>query len=110
VKGRSHNYAGPKWPDILEGEILRAPSGTLRVARVVHRGNGRVYVFFTIRHGSWTNRCYTLYTTNALFSIGYLRTGKHVHSFDEFDQTVADEMISCNRPPRLHPVDVKGMG
>lgn len=110
MKGRSFNYADPKWPDILEGEILRAPSGKLRVARRVSSGNMRVYVYFTIAHPSWTNRCYTLYTTNELFYLGYVRTGKYVYSFDEYEQAIADEMENFYIPPQIKARDVRGIG
>jgi len=70
----------------------------------------RVYVYFTIAHTSWTNRCYTLYTTNELYFLGYRRTGKHVHSFNEYEQAIADEMEKCYVPPMLKARDVKGIG
>ena len=110
MRGRPVGYPGPKWPDILEGEILKAPSGKLRIARVVHYKNQRVYVYFTIARPSWTTRCYTLYTTNELFYLGYRRTGKHVHYFDERDMEIADEMETSYSPPRIHARDVQGLG
>lgn len=109
MKGRSKTYRGPRWPDLLEGEILKSPGGVLRVARAVRKCSGRVYVNFVILHASWTTRCHTVYTTNELFSIGYRRTGKHVHSFDEFEQAVADEMKHCYTPPKIHAKDVAGL-
>lgn len=64
----------------IVGEIWRSPNGLLRIARVVRLSNRRnpnkMRVYFTIRHCSWTHRCYTLYTVAELLYNGYVNTHK----------------------------------
>lgn len=47
--------------DVVVGSVLAEGSGTWRIVRSVYRyGNGDLRgVVFTIRHCSWTGRCYT---------------------------------------------------
>ena len=68
------------------GDVLRAPNGVLRIARKVSRPptprypvpERGVHIFFTIRHCSWTRRCYTLYCVAELMERGYVNTGINV--------------------------------
>lgn len=73
--GRRVRYSIPK-----VGEIWRAPNGLLRIARCVHVSNprnpNRIRIYFTIRHCSWTHRCYTLYSVAELLYHGYVNTHK----------------------------------
>ena len=98
------------WHDLKEGEILKAPSGRLRIARVVHRYPNKIWVYFTIANRSWTRRCYTLYTTAELKYQGYIRTGKYKTWWDETDLRIANEMKKSFVPPKMTPEDVSGIG
>jgi hypothetical protein len=79
------------------GDVLRAPSGKLRIVRAVHySGNNRsyvnerrVWVYFVIAHCSWTHRCYTLYSLAELKELGYHHTGKRVQLWrDKFQEKI----------------------
>lgn len=72
---------------IQNGDVVRTPSGDLRVVRSVHRcgpktGKGawgstlarRVYCHFAIRHCSWTGRPYTNYNVAEMVQMGWVPT------------------------------------
>lgn len=77
----------PAWFDTVKpGDVLRSGRGTLRVVRSVHRARHRhggvhLYLTFTIRHCSWTGRCYTVLTGPDLLTLGFTHTGKRWGSF-----------------------------
>lgn len=73
--------------DIQEGDVVRMPSGSLRVVRAVRRhpkatgkGSGgatrarRTYCFFAIQRCSWTGAGYTLYSVAEMVGAGWLPT------------------------------------
>ena len=67
-------YPQPKWmARVVIGSVLREGSGALRVVRNLSRkADGRLaYVTFTIRHCSWTGRCYTVCTASDLRMRGF---------------------------------------
>ena len=97
------------WHDLKPGEILRAPSGLLRVARKVTKHRQMVHVSMTIQRRSWTGRCYTVYPADELIRIGYQRTGEMYRSRQQFDQLILEEMKSLGKPV-LTPEDVIGVG
>lgn len=96
------------WPDIKTGEIVRAKSGLLRVVRRVNDCGGKIYVFFTIKHCSWTGRCYTLYSTNELHHMGYRRIYRLFKLGDELDIEIEAEFNDRDRR-KLTCCDVEGL-
>lgn len=58
---------------VVVGSVLAEGSGTWRVVRRAHRKpNGDLWgVTFTIRHCSWTGRCYTVLTATDLKTRGF---------------------------------------
>lgn len=77
------------WMNIQAGDVVRWPSGVLRVVRKVthaRSGNPRsIWCWFTIRHCSWTHRCYTLYNLGELKQIGVKRVGVRVRFKQKID-------------------------
>ena len=73
---------GIEWIGIQPGEVVKWPSGVFRVVRKVSNsihGNPRgVWCYFSIRHCSWTGRCYTLYNVGQLAYMRCVRTGVKV--------------------------------
>lgn len=63
----------PWMRDVVVGSVLKSGSGAWRVVREVHRyANGDLRsVTFTIRHCSWTGRCYTILGYTDLRILGY---------------------------------------
>lgn len=59
------------------GTVLVSRGGTARVVRRVtrYRTGELYYVWFTIRHCSWTGRCYTMLSANDLIQQGYTPAG-----------------------------------
>lgn len=103
-----------RWIQEIEvGDVLRARSGLLRVVRhVSKRQGGVVWVYFTIKHCSWTRRCYTLYSMNDLIQRGFKPTGKKFPvGEDPFDNLILNEMAFVGSdPPMLTCCDVEGIG
>jgi hypothetical protein len=98
------------------GDIYRAPNGVLRVVRHVSIcqnersvvNERKTWVFFTIRHCSWTRRCYTLYSIAELKSLGYRLTGKRVLRWADKYQERVDRVIQ-NSSQELTCCDVEGI-
>lgn len=90
----------PDWfSKVQAGDVLRTPSGDLRLVRAVHRNppkprrkREQVWVYFAIRHCSWTGRCYTLYSD----SDSYLRQFEWVTRRKNWRPTRIDREIAKN--------------
>ncbi len=85
-----------KWiKKIRKGDVLKAPSGLLRVVRdVSHSGPsvGKTSVTFTIQHCSWTGRCHTVLTGNDLRTFGYLPTRARYQFRKKIDKKIEREI------------------
>lgn len=91
----------PEWFAFVQaGDVLRAPSGLLRIVRRVSRHRGRPWVYFAIRHPSWTKRAYTVFTPSDLKTMGYQYVGARVKLQGEMDRRLAaaiDEKTHLSR-------------
>ncbi len=95
---------------IKRGDIL-AEGSSLRVVREVRHGeNGRVSVTFTIKHCSWTTRCYTVLTHSDLKTRGFRPTGKRVRLTGKLDAEIERNFGVHIRETTLHCCDVEGIG
>jgi hypothetical protein len=58
---------------VVVGSVLQEASGAMRVVRNLTRGpaGDLKFVTFTIRHCSWTGRCYTVVTVSDLKTRGF---------------------------------------
>lgn len=106
----------PAWIHRIQlGDVLRAGSGLLRVVRAVthspidYGGNPhiRTMVTFSIRHCSWTRRCYTCYTGNDLVQMGYRPTRARVKLRKSIDRAIRADFGADN--PKLTCCDVEGV-
>lgn len=100
--------------DFQVGDVWRAPSGAMRIARAVHIcGNDPChwFIYFTIRHCSWTHRPYTLYCVAELFGLGYRKIDKRVRVQDRFQRLLAEDVESNEKVNKLnfHCCDVRGI-
>ena len=80
---------------IRKGDVLKAPSGLLRVVRdVSHCGPsaGKTSVTFTIQHCSWTGKCYTVLTGVDLRTFGYQPTKGQYRFRKKIDRTIDREI------------------
>lgn len=104
--------------DLHVGDVLRTPSGMLRVVRMVrHSDRGQrgkrgwltaTYVAFTIRHCSWTGRCYTNYNGGELVTLGFRPAGVRVKEFkSELDLKINNVIAIGSK--ELHCCDVRGI-
>lgn len=99
-----------QWAKGLQvGDILRSPSGLLRVVRSVRfKGTGNGSVTLVIQHCSWTRRCYTVQTFSDLRLSGYVRTGFRYKFTKPWDAKIAHAIESSERT--LSCCDVHGLG
>lgn len=102
------------WLDkIQEGDILLEQGRSERVVRNAHYGkNGKLYsVTFTIKHCSWTGRCYTVLIRADLKTRRFAPTGKKYKAKTELDTKIKEEVNNSYNPPeiKLHCCDVKGV-
>jgi hypothetical protein len=71
------------WRTVREGDVLKWPHGSMRVIRKLSHPDSlnprRKYCYFSIRHCSWTGRCYTLYSIGELMGMGVIPTGVRIH-------------------------------
>jgi hypothetical protein len=72
INQRRHSWI----KNIQAGDVLKSGSGLLRVVRKVTHSKTRCSVTFTIKHCSWTGRCYTTMSSSDLITFGYVSTGK----------------------------------
>jgi hypothetical protein len=85
---------------VRQGDVLKWPSGTMRVVRVLHdhgvtnryEDPRKVFCYFTIKHCSWTHRCYTLYNLGELHGMGVRNTGMNIKFKTRFDERLVEEM------------------
>jgi hypothetical protein len=84
------------------GDVIASPGGSWRVVRVVHRSpNGNLWgVTLTIKHCSWTGRCYTVLCANDLRQRGFYRVPvKRRRLRSAFDQKIR-QAIERNEHPK----------
>lgn len=91
------------------GDVLRAPSGRLRVVRYARMAATprKSWVAFAINHCSWTHRPYTFYNLGELNQIGYTATDKRVKLRSKLDKALALEL--SEGPRCLDCCDVVGI-
>jgi len=107
-----------EWLKIRDGDVLRMPSGRLRVARKVSYSKNnrqddirRIHVHFTIAHPSWTGRPYTVYNCGELRDLGYEIVGKRVRLSSQFDKLFDGDIgIQPRDQQTFSPADVAGIG
>lgn len=114
IERQSERYRRFAWIKTLQvGDVLRAPSGVLRIVRSVqHSGPslGKTSVCFLIRHCSWTGRCYTVLTGCDLATIGYVKTGARAKLNHGFDRAVEHDMGGIHwRDAKLTCCAVRGI-
>lgn len=89
---------------IQRGDVLRWPSGRLRVVRDVHHYDtprSRVCsVTFAIQHCSWTHRPTTTYTSNDLRQMGVRPTKARVSLRKRIDRAIQREIAGDPSGPR----------
>jgi len=91
-----------KLDNIKVGDVLRAPSGRLRLVRAVHNSflrkhwknnpKSRIWVYFVINHCSWTKRPYTLYTVAELERQDYRKMPASFKLNDKFQRLLIEEI------------------
>ena len=95
---------------IRKGDILRAPSGLLRIVREVAHSDKGTYLSFVIKRCSWTQRCYTTYVGVDLVRLGYSPTGKHASLTGRIDRKIERELGDVSPIDIvLHCCDVRGI-
>lgn len=97
---------------IKKGDVLRSRKGVLRVVREVSHHHIpfhgiRTCVTFTIRHCSWTGRCYTVLGGNDLVQMGYRPTRAKVSLRRRIDRAIEAEF--GKHRPELTCCDVDGI-
>jgi len=112
-----------EWARTIErGDVVRSPSGLLRVVRGVHRTGTRrrqrgtvysrgVYITFVIRHCSWTHRPYTHLNVGEMVQIGY-RPTEAKYTFGPVDAILDSEVSRADeekRKPVFSCCDVDAM-
>ena len=94
------------------GDIMKAPSGALRIVRSVtcrsRRERRKIWIVFTIKHCSWTHRPVTTYSLGELQDLGYVHTRKNITLSLPSDKVIEAE---CSYPdnPQLSCCDVVGV-
>ncbi len=91
---------------IRVGDVLRARTGQLRVVRHVHHAivkwsgpiHLRTSVTFKINRCAWTRRCYTVYTSSDLRTMGYQPTRARVELHTKMDRAILRDITSGDRP------------
>jgi hypothetical protein len=98
---------------IRKGDVLRSPSGKLRIVRQVnHNGPSisKTYVTFLIQHCSWTGRCYTVYTGNDLRQMEYMPVRARMKLNTKFDKLIEREFWRIYaRDAVIDCCDVRGL-
>ena len=90
--------------NVRTGDVLKWPSGVMRVVRLVHQHGDRrenprkTFCFFVIKHCSWTRRCYTLYNIGELAGIGVRNTRVNIKFKTRIDERIVEEMERAGRP------------
>lgn len=105
---------------IKAGDVIKAPSGLLRVVREVRRNNAlrrktcvyarNVWVTLVIQRCSWTTRAYTSFTVGELYQLGYIPTRARYNVNTEFDEILLQDQQAKNASEcQLHCCDVRGI-
>lgn len=110
----------PEWMATLRvGDVL-TNGRSYRVVREVsrwHRVNRRTVagegplkcVAFTIKHCSWTGRCYTILCASDLLQRGFRPAGVRVKLDKPWDAAILHEITKCAEPASLRCCDVRGV-
>jgi hypothetical protein len=106
-----------RWLAVRVGQVLKAPSGRLRVVRAVSpwRPGTRLsklrgtHIFLTIGHPSWTGRCYTCYNLGELIGIGYELLHEVYRVEDDFQRLFLEDAAGVPRPWNFGARDVAGI-
>ncbi len=104
----------PGWmARVRVGSVLAQPHGEGRIVRKVSRNpNGNLaFVWFVIKHRSWTNRCYTVVTYSDLIQRGF-RLVMHLKTNinPKLDMKIANAINQpCWKPKALTADDVVGI-
>jgi hypothetical protein len=100
----------PDWFAFLRvGDVLRSPSGALRVVRLVSRREGRLTaVCFAIRRCSWTRRPLTVYNRYDL-KRGWSHVGARVRLDSELDRKIARSHTLIPPEYEIRCCDVVGL-
>jgi hypothetical protein len=103
----------PWMRDVVRGSVLAEGSGTWRVVRSVSRyvnGDLRA-VTFTIRHCSWTGRCYTILGYSDLIQRGFHMVRVQPRALRSKFDRVIDRAIHqpCYEPYAARCCDVEGV-
>lgn len=100
----------PQWiKDLRVGDVVRTPSGLLRIVRAVHHGATRSSFTFVIKRCSWTNRCYTVYTSTDLKTQGWQPTGKRMRLRSHLDYEIEQNFGLSTRDTTLTCCNVEGI-
>ena len=98
---------------IRKGDVLKAPSGRLRIVRAVsHDGPSlpKTHVTFAIAHCSWTHRCYTTYTGNDLRQYRYRPVRAKAKLPYEIDRKIEHDIVTRDtKDLYLDCCDVRGL-
>lgn len=105
------------WTNRLQpGDVVRFPSGALRVVRAVKHPDrptssyGDIYrssITFSIKRCSWTHRCHTTYTSSDLRTLGCVKTRAKVLLRKKIDRLISEELRLNPDKPMLTCCDVK---
>lgn len=107
--------ARPRWfDDVRAGDLLQAPSGDIRLVREVHRYHKepwRFTVAFAIRHRSWTNRGYTIYSHSDDYLKRMVRVGRNYKrkKISVVDRWLQLDIVENRVPPLVTAQDVDGL-
>ncbi len=105
------------WTNRLQpGDVVRFRSGALRVVRAVRHPErptssyGEIYrssITFAIKRCSWTHRCYTVYTSSDLRTLGCSMTRAKVSLRKKIDRLIMAELELNPLKPTLTCCDVE---
>lgn len=108
----------PDWgvEKVRKGDVLKTPSGSLRIVRAVHVSKSRrqtslrkIWFFFAIQHCSWTHAGYTLYNGGELLQMGWMPTGLRQKLNTELDRKLASDFGRLGKERALSCCDVVGL-
>lgn len=103
----------PEWMRTAKvGDVLRSPSGLLRVVRKVtrhyHDPSRLACLTFAIKHCSWTKRPYTVIGATELRTLGYTKVGANYKLNSKID---AKLFLNINNPDvrTMHCCDARDL-
>lgn len=101
------------WPyRVIKGDILKDACGNLRVVRKASYGKSGLttYVYLSIKHCSWTGRCYTCLCYSDLKIRGFRPIGRRKKLTSRMDKRIARDLEYKNRfDQKTDCCDVKGV-